>query len=569
LVRVARGRVIVERGSGDAETSMQEYDYIIVGAGAAGCVLAHRLSEEPHRRVLVLEAGGRDLHPYVHMPLTWRQIWRGPLYNWMYVSEPEACLDNRRLALPRGKVLGGSSTINGMLYIRGNPRDYDTWRQMGNDGWSYDEILPYFRRSETNWRGAGAFHGAEGPLQVTPVDTRRYGFERIREAAVNAGIGLTDDFAADPEGFNRLDVTIGADGRRSSAARAYLQPALRRPNVFVMVHALSQRVLIDKGRAVGVEYAQGGSRFVARARREVILSGGAYNSPQLLLLSGIGPADEISAHGIRPVHDLPGVGKNLSEHPMVSTAFESNLDASFVDQLRYDRLVLQMMRYAAARTGNFANQVITANAFVRTRPELDTPDMQLFFGPVKQDAKVWGPGLRKPAAHGFSGTACLLRPDSRGHVSLRSGDPAKPPRVVLNFLKERSDRDALRRGICWLRKVYSSPPLDRVVVREADPGAAAQSDEAVDAFIRQRVEVGHHPAGTCAMGVTGDAVVDPQLRVRGLEGLRVVDASVMPLVPSGNTYAPTLMLAEKASDMIRGRRPLRAGSDQGPAASPR
>ena len=539
---------------------MQEYDYIIVGAGAAGCVLALRLSEDPDARLLMLEAGGRDLHPYVHMPLTWRQIWRGPLYNWMYTSEPEAYLDNRRLALPRGKVLGGSSTINGMLYIRGNPRDYDTWRQMGNDGWSYDEILPYFKRTENNWRGEGKFHGSGGPLQVTPVDTRRYGFERIREAAVNAGIGLTDDFAANPEGFNRLDVTVGADGRRSSAARAYLHPALKRRNVFVMTNALSHRVLVENGRATGVEYVQDGDRFVAHARREVILSGGAYNSPQLLLLSGIGPADEIKAHGIRPIHDLPGVGKNLSEHPMVSTAFESNLDTSFLDQLRYDRLAVQMMRYAVLRTGNFANQVITANAFVRTRPELDTPNMQLFFGPVTHAAQIWGPGFRKRVPHGFSGTACLLRPDSRGHVGLYSANPADPPKVVLNFMKERADRDAIRQGIRMLRQVYSSPPLDRIVAREAIPGAEVQSDEALDAFVRQRVEVGHHPVGTCGMGVNDDAVVDPQLRVRGIDGLRVVDASVMPLVPSGNTYAPTLMVAEKAADMIRGRTPLPTGA---------
>jgi len=528
------------------------YDYIIVGAGSAGCVLASRLTEDPHVKVLVLEAGGRDLHPYVHMPLTWRTIWQGPLYNWMYRTEPEAHLDNRKVALPRGKVLGGSSTINGLLYIRGNPRDYDTWRQMGNYGWSYDEVLPYFKRSENNWRGESKVHGAGGPLQVTPVDVRHYSYEPMKQAAINAGIGLTDDFAANPEGFNRLDVTVGK-GRRSSAARAYLYPAMKRPNLFVIINALTQRVLVEKGRAVGIEYVQNGQRFSARAVREVILSGGSYNSPQLLLLSGIGPAADIAKHGIKPIHDLPGVGKNLSEHPIVGMQFEASTRDTFVQQLRFDRLALQAVRYAVTRGGPFGNQVITANAFVRTRPELDTPNMQLFFAPVSFNTKVWMPGIRKAETVGLGGSVCLLRPESRGHVSLRSANPSDPPKITLNFMKERADRVATRDGLRMLRKVFNTAPLSDMVKLETMPGAEIDSDEGLDAYIRKAAEVCHHPVGTCSMGANGQSVVDPELRVHGIEGLRVVDASIMPTVPSGNTNAPTIMIAEKASDLIRGR----------------
>jgi choline dehydrogenase len=536
---------------------MQEFDYVIVGAGSAGCVLASRLPEAPGVWGLVIVAGGRDRHPFVHLPLTWRQIWRGPLYNWMYKTDPEPFCDDRELALPRGKVLGGSSTINGLLYMRGNPRDYDTWRQLGNAGWSYAEVLPYFKRAENNWRGEGKYHGASGPLQVTPVDTALYSYEPIRAAALAAGIKPTEDFAADPEGFNRLDVTVG-QGRRSSTARAYLVPAMQRPNLTVVINALTQRVVVEKGRAVGVEYRHGGKVETVRASREVILSGGSYNSPQLLLLSGIGPADELRAHGIDPVHNLPGVGKNLSEHPMVGMGFEARNPDTFLNELRFDRLCVQFLRYAVTRTGRFANQVITANAFVRTRPELDTPNMQLFFGPATMDARIWMPGFGKAPMHGFSGTACLLRPDSRGEVHLRSADPAAAPRVRLNFFREKADRDAIRAGIKRLREVYGTPPVADLIKQEAYPGADVKTDEEIDAYARRRVEVGHHPVGTCSMGVNGYAVVDPELKVRGLEGLRVVDASVMPLVPSGNTNAPTIMIAEKAADLIRGREALPA-----------
>jgi choline dehydrogenase len=534
---------------------MQEYDYVIVGAGSAGCVVANRLTADPKLRVLVLEAGGRDLHPYVHMPLTWRTIWQGPLYNWMYKTEPEPYLDNRRVALPRGKVLGGSSTINGLLYIRGNPRDYDTWRQLGNYGWSYDQVLPYFKRSENNWRGESKVHGTGGPLQVTPVDVTHYSYEPMMQAAVNAGIPLTHDFAEDPEGFNRLDVTVG-NGRRSSAARAYLYPAMKRNNLFVMINALSHRILVEKGRAVGVEYEHNGHTFKAWARREVILSGGSYNSPQLLMLSGIGPADELTALGINPIHDLPGVGKNLSEHPIVGMQFEANTTDTFVQQLRFDRLLVQGVRYAVTRGGPFGNQIITANAFVRTRPELDTPNMQLFFAPVSFNTRVWMPGIRPAEKVGLGGSVCLLRPESRGQVTLRSTNPKDPPKIQLNFMKERVDREATRDGLRLLRKVFNTEPLADMIKAEVLPGADVESDEALDAYIRKGAEVCHHPVGTCSMGVNGHSVVDPELRVHGIAGLRVVDASVMPMVPSGNTNAPTIMIAEKASDMILGKAPL-------------
>jgi choline dehydrogenase len=491
------------------------------------------------------------------MPLTWRSIWQGPLYNWMYKTEPEPYLDNRRVALPRGKVLGGSSTINGLLYIRGNPRDYDTWRQLGNYGWSYDQVLPYFKRSENNWRGESKVHGAGGPLQVTPVDVTHYSYEPMMQAAVNAGIPLTHDFAEDPEGFNRLDVTVG-NGRRSSAARAYLYPAMKRNNLFVMINALSHRILVEKGRAVGVEYEHNGHTFKAWARREVILSGGSYNSPQLLMLSGIGPAEELKALGINPIHDLPGVGKNLSEHPIVGMQFESTSNDTFVQQLRFDRLVVQGVRYAVTRGGPFGNQVITANAFVRTRPELDTPNMQLFFAPVSFTTRVWMPGIRPAEKVGLGGSVCLLRPESRGQVTLRSTNPKDPPKIQLNFMKERVDREATRDGLRMLRKVFNTEPLAGMVKDEVMPGADVQSDEALDAYIRGGAEVCHHPVGTCSMGVNGHSVVDPELRVHGIAGLRVVDASVMPIVPSGNTNAPTIMIAEKASDMILGKAPLPA-----------
>jgi choline dehydrogenase len=535
---------------------LTEYDYIIVGAGSAGCVLANRLTESPDVTVLVLEAGGKDNSIFIKMPLAWRQIWRGPKFNWNYATEPERFLDGRRVALPRGKVLGGSSSINGMLYVRGHPRDYDLWRQAGCDGWSYADVLPYFKRAEGSWRGEGEYHGGAGPLGVSATDVSNLGFDLVRDTARAAGIPMTDDFSGGkPEGFGIVDLTI-KDGVRCSAAKAYLHPALARSNLTLKIMALTQRVLIENGRATGVSYLSDGVQAVARAKREVILCGGSYNSPQLLLLSGIGPAEEIAEHGITPVHDLPGVGKNLSEHVVFHVQFALKKPITFLSRLRADKVAMSVLQWAMFRTGDFATQALTALAFVRSRADLERPDIQLFFNSTRMDAKVWFPGITPRQQHMLEGYPSLNYPESRGEVRLRSADPRDPPRIWLNFLGTEQDRATARECIRLVRRVYNTPPLGDLIERETSPGVDVVSDADIDAFTRRTAEVGHHPVGTCAMGTGEMAVVDPQLRVRGLSGLRVVDASIMPTVPGGNTNGPTIMIAERAADLIAGKRPL-------------
>lgn len=541
---------------------MEEFDYVVVGAGSAGCVLASRLTEDPDVSVLLLEAGGQDNSIFMKAPLAWRQIWRGPKFNWNYQTEPEAHCDGRRVALPRGKVLGGSSSINGMLYVRGNPRDYDLWRQAGCEGWSYADVLPYFKRAEGSWRGDNEYHGAAGPLGVSPTDVTNLNYGLIRDTAKAAGIPFTDDFSgAQPEGFGIVDLTI-KNGVRASASKVYLRPALKRRNLTVRTNALTRRVLIEKGRAVGVSYARDGVETVARAKREVILSGGSYNSPQLLLLSGIGPAAEVAALGIEPVHDLPGVGKNLSEHVVFHVQFAMKKPITFLSRLRADRVALSVLQWALFRKGDFATQALTALAFVRSRPELERPDIQLFFNSVRMDAKVWFPGLTERQEHMLEGYPSLNYPESRGEVTLRSADPRDPPRISLNFLSTEGDRATARECIRIVRRVYNTPPLGDLIARETSPGPDVNSDAELDAFTRRAAEVGHHPVGTCAMGTGPMSVVDPELRVHGLQGLRVVDASVMPTVPGGNTNGPTIMIAERAADLISGRRILEPASLQ-------
>ena len=538
-----------------AQAPTTAYDYIIIGAGSAGCVLAARLSEDKDVQVLLVEAGGKDNHPYIHMPLGFLRAMLNPRFNWGYMSEPEGRLNGRRLMLPRGRVLGGSSSINGMFYMRGHPHDYDTWRQMGCEGWSYADVLPYFKRMESSWRGPGKHHGGSGPLHVRPIDTRRLLHDPLMETAANAGYQVSDDLSGDqPEGFAKGEVTIDERGRRASAYRAYVHPALGRPNLHIETDALTTRVLIENGRAVGVEVSKEGQLKQLRAEREVILSGGTYNSPQLLMLSGIGPADELRQHGISPVADLKGVGKNLSEHPVCMMQFRAKSPVTFLKELRYDRAALWAAQWALFGAGPFATQINSCNVVIRTKPELDMPDIQLMCNPVRMDAQLWFPGLTKQLEHCFQVGVVILHPHSRGEVTLRSASPLDPPKVNLNLMASPTEFEMMRRGIREARRIYRTEPQGKLTGEEIVPGDAAQSDEALDDFIRRICSVTQHPVGTCTMGVGAEAVVDPQLKVIGVEGLRVADASIMPTVPGANTNASAIMIGEKASDLVMGRR---------------
>ena len=538
---------------------MSEYsrdvDFIVVGAGSAGCAVANRLSADPTHRVLVLEAGGADDNWLTKMPLGFLKAVFNPAMSWGYRSEPEPQMNGRQLMVPRGKVLGGSSTINGMFYMRGHPRDFDDWRQMGCEGWGYADVLPYFKRMETSWRGAGPYHGGDGPLHVAPIDTRRLLHDPLMETAANAGYPVSDDISGfHPEGFSKGEVTIDPKGHRANASRAYLHPVMGRPNLTVETHALTHKVIIENGRAVGVEYSKDGRTTRVRAMREVILCGGAYNSPQLLMLSGIGPADELREHGIEVVADLPGVGRNLSEHPNLMMQFRATKPVTFIRELRYDRAIRHVIQWWLFGNGAFATQINSCNVVIRTRPELAAPDIQIMCNPVAMSAVLWFPLLTMRHHHHFQVGVVQLHPHSRGWVKLRSADPADKPRICFNLYSDPTDYEVMRRGIREARRIYRTEPQASLTGDETFPGAEHQTDAELDAILRQSGGVTQHPVGTCAMGIGSESVVDPQLRVRGIEGLRVADDSIMPTVPGANTNAAAIMVGEKAADLVLGRR---------------
>ena len=534
----------------------ETFDYVVVGAGSAGCVLANRLSEDPDVRVLLLEAGPVD-HAWawqLHMPAALAYPLGNLRYNWGYWSEPEPYMDGRRIYCPRGRVLGGSSSINGMAYVRGHARDYDRWAQNGLFDWDYAHVLPYFKRAETFARGADDYRGGEGPLHVTTGACRNPLYQAFIEAGRQAGYPLSADMNGyQQEGFAPMDMTV-REGRRWSTARAYLDPARRRRNLRVRTGALTCRVRFAGARAVGVDYLKRGRSASVRAEREVILAGGAINSPQLLMLSGIGDADHLARLGIPVLAHLPGVGRNLQDHVEIYVQHACTQPISLYDAqkpLAKLRIGLEWLLY---KRGLGATSHFEAGAFIRSRAGVEHPDLQYHFLPIAMNYD----GSNPAETHGFQAHVGPMRPTSVGRIRLRSADPREPPSILFNYMATEGDRRDMRAAVRLTREIFAQRAFDPYLGPELAPGPGVETDAEIDAFVRAKAESAYHPCGTCKMGraIDPSAVVDEACRVHGIESLRVVDASIMPSIVSGNTNAPTIMLAEKAADLIRGLKPL-------------
>ncbi len=540
---------------------MASFDYIIIGAGSAGCVLANRLTEDGTSRVLLLEAGGKDTSMMIHIPVGYAQTLKDPKVNWMYETEPDPNTGNRAHMWPRGKVLGGSSSINGLLYIRGQQADYDGWRQLGCTGWSWEDVEPYFRKSQHQERDGLDGHGKGGPLNVSDVTQRH----PVSDACITAGrqLGLPehDDVnGSEQEGITYYQLTV-KNGRRWSAAAAYLNPAKSRSNLIIEARALASRVIFEGKRAVGVEYVQNGETKTARAEGEVILSGGAINTPQVLELSGIGQTERLKAAGIDVVAASKGVGENLQDHYVVGLRYRLKPGVVSINELtRGTKFLGEVFKYVTQRKGLLTLSAAHIAAFVKTRPELSGPDVQYHILPASMDAEKLATegSMELEREPGLTIAPCQLRPESRGSVHIKSSDPATHPSIIPNYLDVALDQQTIVAGLNWGRQLAEQPALAEFIDHELAPGPDVKTDDDMLEFARQSGSTIYHPVGTAKMGADDRSVVDPQLRVIGVEGLRVVDASIMPRLISGNTNAPTIMVAEKAADMIKAAAKSRA-----------